>query len=205
MRQFAALARPLESLFVMGVAGLLWVLAAAPIVTVGPATSGLFSVMSDWDTEPPPVWRTFWTGFGRHFRQSLGISVLVGGISAVVAVDLNFALHTDSSAVRIATVLAALVLGLIASGPIVFAFPLLARHASPWRRTLRNAVLFGGSYVGTTVLGVVVLMAAVVAAISAPAALPLIAAGTSYLLTRLTGRAFTRFLVQRKSLQRVAA
>jgi uncharacterized membrane protein YesL len=81
-------------------------------------------------------------------------------------------------------------------GPLVFLFPLMVSYPAPWRRIIRNAVLFGGCYLRITVLGILALAIAGLGTAFAPAALPAIAAGTAYVLSRSTRLAFANFLAR---------
>lgn len=194
------LTRALEALLAVGVAGLLWMLAGIPVVTLGPATAALCTVMTEWDEHgPPPVWSTFWTGFRRHFRQSLLLGLLAAVAAALLAVDLMYGLRATDAPLR-AVVLVAAVLGLLAVGGIqVFLYPVMARYPAPWRRVLRNSALFAAAYPLSTLVGIAAIVVASLAVTVVPALLPVAAGVVGWFLTRLTGRVFDRYLARQEA------
>ncbi len=200
------LTRPLEAAFTVAVAGLLWMLAGVPIVTLGPATAALCSVMVAWDEDgPPPVWSTFWSGFRRHFRQALLVGVLAAVAAALLSVDLMYGLRAEDAPLR-AAVLVVAIFGILAvGGTLLFAYPGMVAHPGPWRRVVRNSALFAAAYPLSTLAGLAVLGAMAVGVMVVPALLPFAAGLAGWAVTRLTQRVFRRFLARQAGQQAVGS
>ena len=186
--------RPFEAILAIGVAGLLWTLACIPVVTIVPATTAMYAVMTNWGPDgPPPVFSTFWEALKKHFWQAFGIGVLVEAAALLLAIDVTFGLRAENAPLRTIVLVVAVVLTLALAGTMVFLFPVMTTYPAPWRRVLRNSALFAAGYVGTTLLGLAVFAAAAAAIYFAPASLPLTAGLTAYLVSILTKRAFAKY------------
>jgi uncharacterized membrane protein YesL len=196
-----ALTRVMEAVLAVGVAGLLWVLASFPIVTLGPATAALCGVMNEWDEHgPPPVWSTFWAGFRRHLRQSLWLGFLAAVVGTLLSIDLLYGLRAEDAPLR-AVVLGAAVLGILAlGGTLVYAFPVMVRYPAPWRRVVRNSALFAAAYPLSTLLGIGSVIVGALAVAAVPALLPIMAGICGWFVTRLARRVFDRFLARQQAL-----
>ncbi len=196
------LTRVLEALLAVGVAGLLWVLASAPIVTLGPATVALCGVMAAWDEHgPPPVWSTFWSAFRRNVRQSLWLGLLASLASALLVIDLFYGLRAEEAPLRAAVLVAAIVGLLAVGGTLVFAGPVMIRYPAPWRRVVRNSALFAAAYPLTTLLALAVVLAGSATVAVIPALLPVAAGVAGWLNVRLTGRVFERYVARQEAKQ----
>lgn len=197
------LTRPLEALFTMVVAGLLWVLTAVPLVTLGPGTAGLAAVMMDWGEDgPPSVWSTFWGGFRSHLRQSLGLGVGAAVAGALLTIDLLYGLRATDAPLR-AVVMVAAIIGILAvGGTLVFLFPVMITYPAPWRRVLRNSALFAAAHPLTTLLSLFLLLLAALLVITVPAAVPAIAGFVTWVISRLVRRVFRRFAARQEAVAR---
>jgi uncharacterized membrane protein YesL len=195
-----SLTRVMDAVLAVGVAGLLWVLASFPIVTLGPATAALCTVMNAWDEHgPPPVWSTYWQGFRRHFRQSLWLGFLATAVGGLLSIDLLYGLRAEDAPLR-AVVLGAAVIGLLAlGGTLVFAFPVMVRYPAPWRRVVRNSALFAAAYPLSTLVGIGSVGLAGLAVSIIPALLPVVAGVCGWLVTWLARRVFDRFLARQQA------
>ncbi|MEQ4207652.1 DUF624 domain-containing protein [Actinopolymorpha sp. B9G3] len=195
-----ALTRVMDAVLAVGFAGLLWVLASFPIVTLGPATAGVCSVMNEWDEHgPPPVWSTYWGGFRRHLRQSLWLGFLATVVGTFLSIDLLYGLRAEDAPLR-AVVLGAAVLGILAlGGTLVFAFPVMVRYPAPWRRVVRNSALFAAAYPLSTLLCIGSVALGALAVTVVPALLPVVAGVCGWLVTRLARRVFDRFLARQQA------
>jgi uncharacterized membrane protein YesL len=192
------LTRPLEAAFTVTVAGLLWMLASVPLVTLGPATAALCSVMVAWDENgPPAVWSTFWSGLRRHFRQGLLLGVLAVLAGVLLSIDLLYGLRAEDAPLRIAVLVVAIFGILALGGTLLFAYPGMVEHPGPWRQVVRNSALFAAAYPLTTLAGLAILGVLGLGVTIMPASLPVAAGLAAWAITRLTQRAFRRFLARR--------
>lgn len=196
------LTRLMDALLAVVLTGLLWMLASIPLVTLGPACAGLCAVMTAWDTDGPPrVWSTFWSGFRQNFRQGVWFSLLTAAATALLSVDLLYALRAEEAPLR-AAVLAVALFGILAiSGTLVYLYPLIVRYPGLWRRNLRNAALFAAAHPLTTLAGVVATLVAASGVLVVPVTMPLAVGLVGWVVCRLTGRVFDRFEARQASVQ----
>ncbi|HEY6737963.1 MAG TPA: DUF624 domain-containing protein [Actinopolymorphaceae bacterium] len=192
--------RAFESVLAIGVTGLLWLLASAPIVTLGPATAAMFGVFAAWEPgqEPPSVWSTYWEKFRGHFRQALGLGLGLTLVGALLAIDAWYGLSANDAPLRPLVLAAAIFGAVVLLGTLVFLFPVLVSYPAPWRRVVRNAALFSAGYVWTTLLGLFTWAVVGLVVVWSPLLLPFAVAGGAWVVSRLTGRAFERYLVRQQ-------
>ena len=106
-------------------ANLLWLLLAAPIVTLPAATAGLFAAMAPWSRgQTSNLFADFFGGMRRHWRASTAVVVLDLGIAAIAYVDFMVLTATDTFWAWPALIVVALVaeVGLMAN---LYLWPLL--------------------------------------------------------------------------------
>ena len=192
--------RAFESVLAIGVTGLLWLLASAPIVTLGPATAAMFGVFAAWEPgqEPPSVWSTYWEKFRAHFRQALGLGLGLTMVGALLTIDAWYGLSANDAPLRPLVLAAAIFGAVVLLGTLVFLFPVLVSYPAPWRRVVRNAALFSAGYVWTTLLGLFTWAVVGLLVVWSPLLLPFAVAGGAWVVSRLTGRAFERYLVRQQ-------
>ncbi|HZC26879.1 MAG TPA: DUF624 domain-containing protein [Actinopolymorphaceae bacterium] len=196
--------RVMEAAFTIAVAGLLWLLAGVPLVTLGPSTAALYSVMEAWGEDgPPPVWSTFWSGFRTHFRQAMAVGLLASAAAGLLLIDLMYGLRADGAPMRAAVMVAA-ILGVFAvGGTLMFVFPVMVCHPGPWRLVVRNSALFAAAYPLSTLAGLLLVAAASFVVGVVPMLLPVAAGFVGWAVMRLDQRAFARLLARQEA-QRAA-
>lgn len=192
--------RFVERLVAIVVAGLLWLLASLPIVTLVPATAALFVVMAAWDESgPPPVWSTYWSGFRRHFRQGLWLAVLLTVVGVVLFLDIRYGMLAEGAPIRSVVMVTGVVGAFLLAGVLVFLFPVMVNHPGPWRLVIRNTGLFAAAYVFTTLLGLLLFGAGFLVFVAVPPLLPVVVSTVAFLISRITGKAFDRFVISREA------
>jgi uncharacterized membrane protein YesL len=188
------LTRAMEAALAVLFAGLLWAVASVPIVTLGPATAALQAVMNAWGEDgPPAVWSTFWSGFGRHFRQALLTGLLATLAAALLTIDLLYGLRAGDAPLRAVVLVVAILGSLSLAGTLVFLYPVMVRYPAPWRRVVRNGALFAAAYPFSTLAALASMAAGAVAVAVAPLLLPVVAGLCGWFVSRLTARAFARY------------
>jgi uncharacterized membrane protein YesL len=185
-RLYRALHRTMQ----YGALGILWLLAAAPIVTAAPATAALFGVVRSWQrTDEPRVVRPFWRFFRENFLQAFLFGVIV--MVVVVALGANVLLAPalpplGAQALRIAAGLAAvLVLALS-----LWAIPMMVSFRMPLPRIIRSAAALALGRPLTSFVGVVVLTAAAGIVYLVPPAIIAVAPALATTVLRLCTRVF---------------
>lgn len=103
---------------------LAWFLLSLPVVTIFPATGGLYAAVMAHNKGETATWGKVWEGFKRHWRESLlwGLAVLLG--DAVLAVSFWFYLNIGQLWGSFALT-GTMVVGVIWFAMTQFSFPLL--------------------------------------------------------------------------------
>lgn len=130
----------------------LWIACSLPIVTIGPATSALFSVtLKIAREEPVETAREFFEAFKSNFKQAfvLGLIALFGAVVAYS--DVIYALSLEGSMRKVFFVLSGVVIGvwLIFTS---YTFPLQARYENTLKMHIRNAFIAAFSAPGKTLV-----------------------------------------------------
>ncbi len=74
-----------------------WFLLSLPVITLLPATGGLYHAVSNYNRKEPAKWQTLWDGFKKNWAVSLkwGGVVLLGNL--ILAVNIWFSLNIEAS------------------------------------------------------------------------------------------------------------
>jgi uncharacterized membrane protein YesL len=119
----------------------LWFIVSLPIVTIIPATAGLFYVTNKIAHKQPVEWQDFFRGMRRYFWQSW----LWGALNLVVAVIFfvnNIYYVANPSALSTIARVVVLMLGVFWVSTQLYMFPLLMEQEKPQLRlALRNSVV----------------------------------------------------------------
>ncbi|WP_062217871.1 DUF624 domain-containing protein [Streptomyces sp. NBRC 109706] len=193
MHQDNPLVRGLTRLADLVAAGLLWTLAALPLLTLPAATTGLCAVADGWARgQSPPVWRTFVDAFRHRFVRGATVGGVLASGAALAVTDLAFGLHADGAPLRLAVLTAGVALAVAVLLAGVFAFPLLALTDDPAIPLLRNAALLACAHPLCALATCVTTAAVAAVSLAAPALLPLAVAAGAAVVARLTRLAVTR-------------
>ena len=189
-------------LFDLMVVNWLWVLCCLPLITIGPATCGLYSVTLKLAREEPvnPA-KDFFLGLKRNFKAGLVLE-LAAVVPLVVALgDLWFALQQEgfmkSLYFALAVLAAMLFLCLIG-----YCFALQAMFSNTIKQQILNSFKLALVAPGRTILIWVILLLPVIAALTmAPAVLQVI--GFLYLVMGFSGPVYGASCILRNIFDRV--
>lgn len=137
----------------------LWVLCSLPLVTAGPATCGLYAVTLKLARKEPvyPV-----KDFFRGFRENLKPGLLLGGLTALLAVvaggDAYFAV-SQTGPIRSGYLVLAIVIASVAMTVLAYGFALQAMFETPLKLQLLNVMKLAVVAPGRTVLLWLILLA----------------------------------------------
>ena len=128
-----------------------WLVACIPIVTVGAATTALYSCAMKRYKEEVRLFRDFWEAFRKNFAQATILWIVVLALLFTVFADLYLVFFTEFSP---GTVLKLLVLLLmfVVSMIVSYIFPLQAFFVNPVGKTLKNAFLLSVMYLPVSVV-----------------------------------------------------
>ena len=121
---------------------ILFVISSIPVITIGAATTALYSVTGRIDRDEGHVWKDYWSAFRSNFKQATVIWVVLLVSGLLVGFGVLFYVKTNQSGSVLGTLIVAVLLFLWAV-TFAWAFPLQSRFENTIRNTLKNALLFG--------------------------------------------------------------
>ena len=159
-----------------------WLIASLPVVTIFPATAGLFGAVRDLQRDVDVgVLTSFWRHFRENFRQALAIGLLWYAIGAVLLFD--YLLLGDLPAPLQLPLFIIFSLGaaafLLTS---VYLFPVMVGYRNDWKSVIRNAFLVSVSQIHTSIACLLVIFAAGFLAAQLPLILLFTTSATAYLV-----------------------
>lgn len=128
-----------------------WLVACLPIVTIGAATTALYSCAMKRYEEEIRLFRDFWNAFRKNFAQATALWGVVLALLFAVAADIYLVFFTEftpGTIVKLLMLMLAFVVAMIVS----YIFPLQAFFVNPVGRTLKNAVLLSVMYLPVSVV-----------------------------------------------------
>ncbi len=128
-----------------------WLVACLPIVTVGAATTALYSCAMKRYQEEIRLFRDFWDAFRKNFAQATVLWVVVLALLFTVFADLYLVFFTEFSPGTIVKLLV-LMLAFVVSIVTSYIFPLQAFFVNPVGKTLKNALLLSVMYLPVSVV-----------------------------------------------------
>ena len=167
-----------EEMFRLVGANLLWLLLAIPVVTLPPATAGMFVLTNRIAHHRSTELRLFFTGMKQYFLKSWLLALLNVAVLGILYVNWRF--YGQMLTATWAAAVQGLFLGLMALWCLIqlYVYPMLLEQEQPrLLLALRNAAFMAfASPLTSIVLGIIVAILAVVSTILAlPLAVALIA------------------------------
>jgi uncharacterized membrane protein YesL len=164
----AALILTFQRIGLLLVTNILWWLLSLPLVTLPPATAGLFYVvrrLTDINESEQTTWRHFFEGFKYYWLRSWQLMAINLAIVAVIMISFLFYFNREQTALRLIAVPVFYIM-LLWLGMQLYLFPLLiTQEVKQLRLMFRNAlVLVAGNVIFTVVLGLLLLSVVLVAA-----------------------------------------
>lgn len=143
---------------------ILFILCCAPIVTIGPAVSALYSVtMREARHEGGYICKSFFKAFKNNFKQSFALSVLCILTGGLLAYGIRYWwLNAGTSTASHAILIVAGILVLCYVMAVLYIFPLNARFDNTVAKTVKNALLLAIFNLKETILLVLITAAVVV-------------------------------------------
>ena len=191
-----------HELFDLLLVNCLWLVCCLPIVTIGPATCGMYTVTLKLAREEPvnPL-KDFLRGLWRNFKAGLLLELIVAALAVFVAGDLWFA-QLQSGWVQTLYVTLALVTGMACLILIGYTFALQAMFHAPLKTQLINALKLTVVAPVKTILIWVILSVPVVAALTLPVDI-LKVIGFLYLIVGFSGPVYGASRILRNIFDRV--
>jgi uncharacterized membrane protein YesL len=172
-----------------------WIVSCIPIVTIGPATSAMYSVVRQWGLhQDTSVIRNYF----RYFKENFKTSFLVGIIWMVLAILLYFNffyLNQDGTAIRYIIMVPLFFTSLLFLTVSTFIFPVIAHYAIDWKEVLKNSLIATIANFPTAVLNLITLAVFGCILYYFPASFLIIFSCAAYINFLLCNRRFQRMEV----------
>ena len=154
-----------HDLFDLMVVNWLWLLCSLPVVTVGPATCGLYTVTLKLARQEPvnPI-KDFFRGFKGNFKPGLILGIAATVLLAVAAGDIWFALETETSLFLVVGIIVGVIFLIVAA----YAFALQAMFRNPLKTQILNAFKLAVGFPVKTILMWLILMIPVLVVLVLP-------------------------------------
>jgi len=171
------------------VVNLLWFFCSLPIITVGPATCGMYTVLLKLARkEQTSTIKDFFRAFKDNVKAGFVIGILVLVLALVTYVDANFAANVQGTLQTVYIVVAA-VMGAIALTIFCYAFAVQAMFENPLKVQLKNAFSLAFVNPGKTVMMWLITAFPVLVAIALPQFI-VARIGFIYLIMGVSGPAY---------------
>ena len=130
----------------------LWLICSLPILTIGPATSAMLSVVRQWKLhEDTSSVRNFFHYFKENFRYSFIIGLFYIGYSVILFFNL-FYLNQDQSGLKIIMLIPLLVITFFVICLLAYIFPIISHYKLSFKKTIQTAFFMSIYYFPTTIL-----------------------------------------------------
>ena len=188
-----------HDLFDLMVVNCLWLLCCLPVVTIGPATCGLYRVTLKLARQEPvgPI-KDFYRGFRNNFKPGLALGLLTTALLAIAAGDIWFALNTESGLFLVVGI----IMGTISMILVSFVFALQTMFENPVKTQILNAFKLAFLAPGKTVALWLILLSPVILALALPGAV-MEEVGFVYLIVGISGPVYGASRILRKIFDRV--
>jgi len=194
----------LSRLYDIAVLNLLFLVTCLPLVTIGAASTALYSVVFAMDTEREGgILSTYFRSFRRNFWQSTVIFLVLALFGGASCMNVLIFSRMGGGAGVVLSGLALLILLLIALTSAI-AFPLVSQFQNTTMAMMKNAFLLGLANLPRAMLGAVVNGFPILLALISPYAffqlgglwMFLYFGGTAYFLSRVLKKAFDPLIPQ---------
>ena len=138
----SAFGRLMGRLWMMIGTTMAFALFSLPVITIGPALAAVFYVMlkSIHTNDYVNPFKTFWEGFKMNLKQGILATVLFGGVSALLVLDIRFCDYAGGILVYFKYACYAILILVIIEA--VYLMPVMASFEDTFPHQLRNAFFF---------------------------------------------------------------
>jgi len=195
--------RVFHDLFDLMVLNWLWLICSLPLVTIGPATCGLYTAcLKMARCESVNAATEFFRGFRQNFRQGLLLSLLCAAVLVVAAGDIWFALLQEGMLNRLYLIIGILA-GVLALILLSYTFALQAMFRNTLKGQIANAFKLAFIAPGRTIALWLILLLPVISLVALPPVVlkPL---GFLYILAGISGPVYGACFVLRNIFDRVS-
>lgn len=147
-----SLKRFLTDLFDLMFLGILWLVCSLPVITVGPATTALYSVMLKVARgEPAATFSEFFRSYKANFKQSLFFGLILLAGAAIIAGDFYYGWNVEGPQHKLFLIVSGIAAAVWLTY-FIYVFALQARYENTFKGQIKNAFLLAFVKPGRTVL-----------------------------------------------------
>ena len=133
--------------------GVVWLIACAPIFTIGPACTALYAahhkVVKNGNGY---VWSTFWQQFRANFKQSFLLGLIMLVIVAVFALDFYFMLIMGNAGKMDMLIIIFAVMAVLGVMWMQYWFPYISHIEDPVKTVLKNTLIMTFAHLPQSIL-----------------------------------------------------
>ncbi|MCL2573137.1 MAG: DUF624 domain-containing protein [Defluviitaleaceae bacterium] len=172
--------------------GLLWLILALPIVTIGASTTAVFYVFTKRvNGKDGYLWRDFWTSFRQNFFTATAVWLTLLLVYTVLLFNIVNAGLLDGMANAILIV--QFVILIQVSFITIFIFPLLSRFKLGYRALFKTAFFLANRHILITISNAVLLVSVILISLLQPIILVIAAGIYCYFASFLFVKAFKKY------------
>jgi uncharacterized membrane protein YesL len=169
---------------------LLWLLMCLPIITIFPATAGLFAVVREWLTKRnTQLFSLFFRYFKENFKQSLFLSLIWALCITIFYVDFMYTKQLPPTMKQIFLIILYIV-GALFTFTSIFLFPVMVQYKSNVIRLIKAAFLLSIGNLPLTLLCLLINGLIISGAYFYPISIFLSTSVGAYIIYAICNRAF---------------
>jgi len=169
---------------------LLWLLMCLPVLTIFPATAGMFAVVREWLTKKNThLFSLFFRYFKENFKQSLFLSFIWALCLVILIVDFMFTKQLPPT-MKLLFLMILFIAGTLFTFTSIFLFPVMVQYNSNVTRLIKASFLLSIGNFPLTLLCMVILGLIISAAFFYPISIFLSISVGAYTIYAICNRAF---------------
>lgn len=147
----------LETITNLVILNILWIISCIPVITIFPATTAMFSVVRNWQTnKDPTVLKQYMKEFIANFKNSFFIGLIWLVMIFVLYFDFAFVLTLETH-FKVIGFGVFFTISFLIICTTVFLFPILVNYQVNWKQAIFNSFVASMVYFPTT-LSIIIFM-----------------------------------------------
>jgi uncharacterized membrane protein YesL len=169
---------------------ILWLLMCLPVVTIFPATAGLFAVVREWLTKRnTQLFSLFFRYFKENFKQSFFLSIIWALCILIFYIDFMFTKQLPPTMKQIFLIVL-LIVGTLFTFTSIYLFPVMVQYKSNVKRLIKAAFILSIGNLPLTLLCLFILGIIFCGAYFYPISIFLSISVGAYIIYAICNRAF---------------
>lgn len=132
---------------------MLFVISCIPVITIGAAVTALYDGIRRIQEHQGFGWKVYWAAFGRDFKKSTLLWLILAGSGFLIVYGLVFYLKTDAAIGGLGKIIC-IIIGIVWLLASAWVFPIHAKYDNSVKQTIKNAMLCGCMFLPQTIIAV---------------------------------------------------